>query len=96
MFLIMVKVLNFLIEIKKDDKISKDNFDYVVVSTGHFSVPFIPEYPGMKSFPGRIMHSHDFRDAEEFRDKNVVVLVVAILLKMLLFSVINMEQKVSP
>ena len=42
--------------------------------TGHFSVPFIPEYPGMKAFPGRIMHSHDFRDAEEFRDKNVVVL----------------------
>ena len=59
---------------KKNDAISKDLFDYVIVSTGHFSVPFIPEYPGMKSFPGRIMHSHDFRDAEEFRDKNVVVL----------------------
>ena len=28
----------------------------------------------MKSFPGRIMHSHDFRDAEEFRGKNVIVL----------------------
>jgi trimethylamine monooxygenase len=42
---------------KKDDAILKDTFDYVVVSTGHFSVPFIPEYPGMKSFPGRIMHS---------------------------------------
>ena len=28
----------------------------------------------MNTFPGRIMHSHDFRDAEEFRDKNVVVL----------------------
>ena len=48
---------------KKKDKFSKDSFDYVVVSTGHFSVPFIPEYAGMKSFPGRIMHSHDFRDA---------------------------------
>ena len=42
---------------KKNDKILKDIFDYVVVSTGHFSVPFIPEYQGMKSFPGRIMHS---------------------------------------
>ena len=28
----------------------------------------------MKSFPGRILHGHDFRDAEEFRNKNVVVL----------------------
>ena len=44
------------------------------ISTGHFSVPFIPEYEGMNSFPGRIMHSHDFRDAEEFRDKNVIIL----------------------
>ena len=59
---------------KKNDKFSKDTFDYMVVSSGHFSVPFIPEYPGMKSFPGRILHSHDFRDAEEFRGKNVIVL----------------------
>ena len=51
-----------------------DTFDFVVVSTGLFSVPFIPEYKGMNSFPGRIMHSHDFRDAEEFRNKNVIVL----------------------
>ena len=55
---------------KANNKILVDNFDFVVVSTGHFSVPFIPEYKGMDSFPGRIMHSHDFRDAEEFRDKN--------------------------
>ena len=59
---------------KVNDKILKDDFDFVVVSTGHFSVPFIPEYEGMNSFPGRIMHSHDFRDAEEFRNKNVIVL----------------------
>ena len=59
---------------KKNNKFSKDVFDYVVVATGHFSIPFIPEYPGMKSFPGRILHSHDFRDAEEFRGKNVIVL----------------------
>ena len=59
---------------KKNNKLVKENFDYVVVSSGHFSVPYIPEYPGMSSFPGRIMHSHDFRDAEEFRGKNVIVL----------------------
>ena len=54
---------------KKNDTSSTDVFDYVVVANGHFSVPFIPEYPGMKAFPGRIMHSHDFRDAEEFREQ---------------------------
>ena len=59
---------------KKEDTFLTDEFDYIVVATGHFSVPYIPEYEGMKTFPGRILHSHDFRDAEEFREKNVIVL----------------------
>ena len=59
---------------KKKNLISRENFDYLIVASGHFSVPFIPEYEGMNSFPGRILHSHDFRDAEEFRNKDVVVL----------------------
>ena len=37
-------------------------------------MPFIPEYEGMNSFPGRIMQSHDIRDAEEFRGKDVIIL----------------------
>ena len=64
-----VSVLN-----KKDNSVSSNTYDYVVVASGHFSVPYIPEYQGMKSFPGRILHGHDFRDAEEFRNKDVVVL----------------------
>jgi trimethylamine monooxygenase len=64
-----VSVLN-----KKDNTITSENYDYLIVASGHFSVPYIPEYQGMKSFPGRILHGHDFRDAEEFRNKDVVVL----------------------
>ncbi len=64
-----VAVLN-----KKDNTISSSNYDYLIVASGHFSVPYIPEYTGMKSFPGRILHGHDFRDAEEFRNKDVIVL----------------------
>ena len=48
---------------KKENKFLNEKFDHVVVATGHFSVPYIPEYEGMKSFPGRIMHSHDFRSS---------------------------------
>ena len=59
---------------KKNNKTEIENFDYLVVASGHFAVPYIPEYEGMKSFPGRILHSHDFRDAEEFRGKNLIVL----------------------
>jgi trimethylamine monooxygenase len=59
---------------KKNNTITSNNYDYLIVASGHFSVPYIPEYEGMKSFPGRILHGHDFRDAEEFRNKDVVVL----------------------
>ena len=59
---------------KKNNTITSNNYDYLIVASGHFSVPYTPEYEGMKSFPGRILHGHDFRDAEEFRNKDVVVL----------------------
>ncbi|MGW1679733.1 flavin-containing monooxygenase [Saccharopolyspora sp. NPDC002376] len=49
-------------------------FDHVIVATGHFSVPNVPHYAGFESFPGRILHSHDFRDAREFAGKNVLVM----------------------
>ena len=48
-------------------------YDYVVVATGHFSFPYVPEYPGVNEFPGRVMHGHDFREAREFTGKKVLI-----------------------
>lgn len=45
----------------------------VVNATGTWGAPFIPWYPGLKSFEGRHLHTNDFTSAEEFRDKRVVV-----------------------
>lgn len=50
-----------------------EQFDYVVVATGHFSVPNVPDFPGIESFPGRVMHGHDFRSADEFKGKDIIV-----------------------
>ena len=36
-------------------------FDYVVVASGHYSVPNVPTFPGVEKFPGRVLHAHDFR-----------------------------------
>jgi trimethylamine monooxygenase len=44
-----------------------------VVATGHFSTPNVPEFPGFRGFNGRILHSHDFRDAMEFKGKDILV-----------------------
>ncbi|GAB2513999.1 NAD(P)-binding domain-containing protein [Nocardia heshunensis] len=54
--------------------IQTEVFDRVIVATGHFSTPNMPEYPGFEGFPGRILHSHDFRDAAEFAGRDLLVL----------------------
>lgn len=55
------------------DTDSTEEFDYVVVASGHFSTPNVPEFPGLKTFNGRVLHAHDFRDALEFKGKDVLV-----------------------
>src|SRR5690606_34178267 len=49
-------------------------FDYLVIATGHFSTPNMPYFEGIESFPGIVMHAHDFRGADQFRDKNVLLI----------------------
>ena len=39
-----------------------------------FSVPLLPEIPGLNTFRGEVMHSHDYRIPDTFKDKHVVVL----------------------
>ena len=38
----------------------------------HTSVPYIPKFPGLETFKGQIMHSHEYRQPEIFRDKTVL------------------------
>ncbi|MGO1735861.1 MAG: NAD(P)-binding domain-containing protein [Leucobacter sp.] len=51
-----------------------ETFDKVIVASGHFSYPNIPEVPGIDTFPGAIMHAHDFRGAESLKDRDVLVI----------------------
>ncbi len=51
-----------------------EQFDHVIVATGHFSTPNVPEFEGFDRFPGRILHAHDFRDATEFKDRDVLII----------------------
>lgn len=49
-------------------------FDYLVVGTGHFSTPNMPFFKGIDNFPGAVMHAHDFRGADQFRDQNILLI----------------------
>lgn len=54
--------------------LTTEYFDYVVVASGHFSTPHIPQFEGFDTFNGRILHAHDFRDACEFKDKDILII----------------------
>lgn len=51
-----------------------ERFDYVIVASGHFSIPNVPYFKGIESFPGRVCHAHDFREAREFAGENLLVI----------------------
>lgn len=53
--------------------LESNEFDYVVVATGHFSTPNVPQFDGLDQFPGRVLHAHDFRDAREFAGKRLLL-----------------------
>ena len=60
------------VDLKSRNVVSK-RFDYVVVATGHYSTPNTPSFEGFDTFPGRILHAHDFRSADEFKNRRVLV-----------------------
>lgn len=50
----------------------KSHFNHFVYR--HNSIPRLPAIPGLKSFPGVVMHSHDYRHPEVFTGKHLVIL----------------------
>jgi len=52
--------------------VSPREFDHLVVANGHHWEPRMPSYPGR--FQGNLLHSHDFKRAEPFRNKRVLVI----------------------
>ncbi|WP_299288668.1 NAD(P)/FAD-dependent oxidoreductase [uncultured Tateyamaria sp.] len=50
-----------------------ETFDHVICASGHFSTPNVPEFPGFDSFKGRVLHAHDFRDALEFKEQDILI-----------------------
>ncbi|MBN8291082.1 NAD(P)/FAD-dependent oxidoreductase [Rhodobacter sp. NTK016B] len=56
------------------DYVYSEEFDNVVVASGHFSTPNVPYYEGFERFNGRLLHAHDFRDAREFAGKDILVM----------------------
>jgi trimethylamine monooxygenase len=56
-----------------EDRDYTEEFDHVIVCTGHFSTPNVPHFEGFETFKGRVLHAHDFRDAMEFEGKDILI-----------------------
>ena len=53
-------------------------FDAVVVASGHYNLPRIPDIPGLRTwkdrFGDRVIHSKQYRGPEKYQGKNVLVI----------------------
>ncbi len=57
--------------------VESDRFDLsargIINATGTWERPYVPEYPGAGRFRGRQLHTRDYRTAEEFVGRHVVI-----------------------
>lgn len=52
----------------------KHHFDAVMVCNGHNSTPDIPKFKGQEMFSGKQIHSHDFRNVNDFKGERVCII----------------------
>ena len=46
----------------------------VVIATGHYSKPFLPQLEGINRFRGELIHSSEFKNGSDYRSKRVLVI----------------------
>jgi cation diffusion facilitator CzcD-associated flavoprotein CzcO len=51
----------------------EERAQHVIVATGYAHTPYIPDWPGRDSFRGRLMHSADYRNADDLQGADVIV-----------------------
>lgn len=60
------------------DSWSKQKFDAIVIATGHYHIPSIPQVPGLSEvyhrYPSKVKHSKTFRASDNFKDQTVIVI----------------------
>lgn len=77
---------------KKIDYIWQESFDYIIVATGKYIIPYIPYVPGLQQFHdnnyGSIIHSKSYRSKNYYKNKKVIVVGASISAMDLLHDII--------
>ncbi|XP_064482608.1 flavin-containing monooxygenase 5-like [Ornithodoros turicata] len=53
-----------------------ETFEGVLVCSGHHVIPHVPTFPGLDRFKGEVLHTHDYKIPERYRDKKVLIIGV--------------------
>lgn len=61
------------IEDLRSHQIRTETVDFVMVCNGHLHEPNIPKFPGLDTFKGRVLHTHDYKDFQGFEGKRILV-----------------------
>ncbi|ESO04646.1 hypothetical protein HELRODRAFT_78719 [Helobdella robusta] len=54
--------------------ITKHTFDAIVICNGHFSTPNYPRIENLDKFSGKLEHSMVYRNAEDYKNKRVLII----------------------
>lgn len=66
------KEMTWKVDMTTDKGIETVTFDTVVICSGHFQSPKIPDFPHLDEFEGNVIHSKTYRDKELYRGKKVL------------------------
>ena len=64
---------NLVVTFSGEAGVREVSTDILINATGTWGSPFIPWYPGLRSFAGRHVHTTEYVDAAEFAGQNAVV-----------------------
>ena len=68
------KQFDVLIRDLLKDEMRTEHYDYMIIATGHFHMSNVPYFEGIETFPGKVLHAHDFRHAQEFIGRNILII----------------------
>ena len=66
----------FIVKVKdlKENRHAEERFTHVIIATGLFGTAYMPKYPGLDEFKGRVLHAKDVRHAKEFQGQRVLII----------------------
>ncbi|KAF2733991.1 putative dimethylaniline monooxygenase [Polyplosphaeria fusca] len=82
------------LEMSVDGKGRIEEFDKVAFCHGYQTEARMPSYEGQESFEGILMHAQQFRNAEDFRGKNVIMVGMSSTVSDIINNILPVASKV--